>query len=127
VQHRSPLTEPPLACCIAQIGAGKLEYQKARRLLERWRQMQLGWVVTSQPPITVGQPLCISAQSLWVWNRLPLRIVYRKEGKAKVPASSALTLGEDGSASPRRHTLTCAHVQLRVACRRAALCVVRNA
>lgn len=93
---------------VVQIGSGKLEYQKARRLLEAWRQMELGWVATSRPPITVGQPLCISAQSLWIWSRLPLRVVYRKEGKAKVPASSALPLGDGGSGDPRQRHLTCA-------------------
>lgn len=88
-----------------QVGSGKLAYRDAQRFIEGWRHMELGWVCTSQPPIVIGRPLCISAQSLWIWNRFPLRVVFRKEGKAKMQ-SSAHSLHCSGSCNPQKHSIT---------------------
>ena len=65
--------------------------------------MELGWVTTNAPPVAAGQPLCICAQSLWLWNRMPLRIVYRKEGRSKL-SKAAGPATELVAMSPRRMT-----------------------
>ena len=69
---------------LLQVGSGREDYHQARRLLEQWRHMDLGWVKTNAPPVAAGKPLCVCAESLWLWNRMPLRIVYRKEGRHKL-------------------------------------------
>ena len=86
-----------------QVGSGREDYLQARRMLERWDHMHLGWVGTNSPPVAAGQRLCVYAQSLWLWTRMPLRIVYRKEGRAKL--TKALQPAIDRAAtSPRRLT-----------------------
>ena len=86
-----------------KVGSGREDYQQARRLLERWQHMQLGWVDTNAPPVAAGQRLCVCAQSLWLWTRMPLRIVYRKEGRAKLTKAFGPT-ADRTSSSPRRMT-----------------------
>ncbi len=65
--------------------------------------MDLGWVSTNAPPVAAGKPLCVCAESLWLWNRMPLRIVYRKEGRHKL-AKAASPAADLMTTSPRKLT-----------------------
>lgn len=59
-----------------KVGHGKAQYDRAVKLLQQWQQMSLGWVDTNMPPVKQGAQVCVVAQSLFVWSRLPLEIVY---------------------------------------------------
>ena len=45
-----------------------------------------GWVQTNAPDIGKGAKVCVSARSIFIWNRLPLEVVYsRNERHAQLP------------------------------------------
>lgn len=72
-----------------QVGTGKQQFQRAKRLIQQWRHMDLGWVQTNSPAISQGNKVCISARSLFIWNRLPLEIVYARSERAQLPVPPA--------------------------------------
>ena len=65
--------------------------------------MDLGWVTTNAPTVAAGRQLCVCAESLWLWNRMPLRIVYRNEGRRKLNKAAG-PAADLVATSPRRMT-----------------------
>lgn len=44
-----------------------------------------GWVQTNRPAISKGEKVCIAARSLFLWNRLPLEVVYARNERTRLP------------------------------------------
>lgn len=43
-----------------------------------------GWVQTNRPAIAAGEKVCISARSIFLWNRLPLEVVYSRSERTQL-------------------------------------------
>lgn len=75
-------TAPPAGFVVdhtrIQLGRGEQVFAAARAALERWQQLQLGWVQTWPPkaPIAPGQNVAILGHSLRLWWLNACRIVY---------------------------------------------------
>jgi Domain of unknown function (DUF1990) len=70
---------------LLQVGKGQRAYERAKELVRTWEHMQLGWTQTTKPSIKPREKLCIMAQSLWLWNRFPLEVVYKSDKRGKFP------------------------------------------
>lgn len=43
-----------------------------------------GWVQTNRPTISKGEKVCVAARSLFLWNRLPLEVVYARSERTRL-------------------------------------------
>lgn len=67
-----------------QVGAGRKHFERARSMLKTWQHMDLGWVQTNRPAISKGEKVCVAARSLFLWNRLPLEVVYARSERPRL-------------------------------------------
>ena len=102
------------------MGSGREHFDKARHMLKAWQHMDLGeatstpqlplqsacttlasgqspvltsppgWVQTNRPPISKGEKVCVAARSLFVWNRLPLEVIYTRNERTHLPRQPQL-------------------------------------
>ena len=49
-----------------------------------------GWVQTNRPPISKGEKVCVAARSLFLWNRLPLEVIYTRNERTHLPRQPQL-------------------------------------
>mmetsp|Transcript_16899 Transcript_16899/g.47171 ORF Transcript_16899/g.47171 Transcript_16899/m.47171 type:complete len:238 (-) Transcript_16899:59-772(-) len=73
-----------------QIGQGRKAYEDGKQALKSWSHFQLGWtLVDPSTPVKQGSKVCVVAQSLLLWTRNPLEIVYVREGRWQLPRGHA--------------------------------------
>lgn len=60
-----------------KLGSGIQTYEKAKKLIEKWRHFQLKWAsVESSTCIRAGERFCVCSQELFSWVSMPLEILY---------------------------------------------------
>jgi hypothetical protein len=47
-------------------------------------------VQTNRPLISKGEKVCVAARSLFIWNRLPLEVVYSRNERTSLPRQPQL-------------------------------------
>ena len=69
-----------------KIGAGKDDFARAKKMMNRWAHFQLGWSeVDESTGSAPGSDVCVCARVFGVWIRNPLKVVYNEtsEGEAR--------------------------------------------
>jgi len=90
----------------AKVGQGLGAYRNACNAVLSWRNFDFDWFFTNSPPVKPDASVVATAQTLFLWSLLPLRVVwFDKDGAAPLgrnkPSGSSSTAQQD-SALKRR-------------------------
>lgn len=59
-----------------KVGIGQDAYKRAMQAVLTWKNFDLDWFFTNSPPVKLNEPVVVTAQTLFLWSVLPLRVTW---------------------------------------------------